>query len=60
VYVVQSRESQGTERAGRAAEGEVPFLVALLGVFLGVLGDGDEFGDCDAVEVAESLGDRLV
>ena len=52
---VELGKRKRTKSAGCAEESEGPILVALLGVFFSVLGDGDELGDCDAVEVAEGL-----
>jgi hypothetical protein len=43
----------------QAGEGEQR-LVAALGVFFGVVGHADHFGDGDGVEAAEGLGGKYV
>ena len=62
--LVESRVSAGVARCddgqeAQAGEGEQR-LVATLGVFFGVVGHADHFGDGDGVEAAEGLGGKYV
>lgn len=62
--LVKGRASAGVVRLDdgeetQACEGEQR-LVAALGVFFGVVGHADHFGDGDGVEAAEGLGGRTL